>query len=342
MNRCDGNNDQQPHEGASANRNQTAFGGGLMIPAGFVPGNHDIICGKVAKHHSGNRWCRSLIEVELQNFWETNKEAKLKKKKKRKKDEGPAIVFTREEKAGMVSRLLVAIQNANPHTGGFVRVDQRSGRWIRVPDTQARKKILEIMLDVADGWSNTKTKDDSDSTKSDTATSIISQNFLEQYVSKQSAQMQAMLQETKVKKRPRIHSDSSLSSHSRDRTSTLLLRTNRNVVAALHLSSEQHHATMNHSNIGFSAPSVAELHDASLLEPNHIPSLPGDRASHTARVARASAPSFAAASFPRPDGQIHEELRLQNFLGVLEASIPDSAVYNATGSDPFEPNPLPG
>ncbi|CAB9497886.1 expressed unknown protein [Seminavis robusta] len=337
-------NNNQGSDGNQIDANLFTSSFGVIIPPGFVPGNRDIICGKAAKQHSGNEWCRRLIEVELQQFWEQAKNSTKKRASTSKKKKKSSLSFTREEKATMVNRILSTVKTTNTLTGGFVRVDHRSGRWIRVPDHQARKKILEIMQDVAVSWGKAGTDTSLSSGERNSATNLLNQNFLQQYVAKQTAALHKSSEQqdgSPAAKRRRIDQQA----------------TSNNTMP--------HHSNVNNSTVAaapagarfsppsaFSAASVAAALSSHDLEPNpvfppndhpssSVASISGTSQHSHAAASRTHSPAAAAGrtAIMHQDGQIHEALRLQNFFGILEAAIPDDA--SDQDADPLEPNPFP-
>lgn len=81
----------------------------------------DVICGRQREnfHHEGNKYFRELIQKNI----------------------GPYIGSrTKLEKGDAIIRI-TQIVNDNSPSGGFVKKDERTGRWYRISDSEARDKV---------------------------------------------------------------------------------------------------------------------------------------------------------------------------------------------------------
>lgn len=170
-----------------------------MLPWDFVPGNRDVICGKAAKRHSGNEWCRSLVASEMQIYKEEKRsgvrddttsggETSPSNSEQNKKPSA----FRRREKTEIVARVVRKVKCTSP-MGGFVRMDVQQGRWVQVDDEQACRKVLDIMQDVMESRRYLQ-RGPSSPSNVPSHPSLISADappyqasFLEEYVSKQTA-----------------------------------------------------------------------------------------------------------------------------------------------------------
>lgn len=96
------------------------------LPAGFVPGVHDVICGKgkIARTHEGNLRFHQFV---LQNYlprYEKNKNNRL-------------------EKTMIVTEIMERVNEI----GAFVKFDRKEGRWLRVDDLAGRERTSQILRD---------------------------------------------------------------------------------------------------------------------------------------------------------------------------------------------------
>lgn len=92
-----------------------------LLPAGFEPGENDVICGrgKEVLRHPGNIRYRRLLERHGKAY-----------------DEASSDKVT---KSRIVSSVIEEVRS-RCDLGGFVKKDERSGRWYEVGDQVAREK----------------------------------------------------------------------------------------------------------------------------------------------------------------------------------------------------------
>mmetsp|Transcript_8057 Transcript_8057/g.13343 ORF Transcript_8057/g.13343 Transcript_8057/m.13343 type:complete len:253 (-) Transcript_8057:769-1527(-) len=98
------------------------------LPLDFQPSAYDVICarGKAAWNHIGNRRFRVTIDVYLGKY-----------KKSTSKVSKSLLVME-----------IVDIFRENSPRGGFVRQDNKSGRWFEVGDAIAREKVGQSLREI--------------------------------------------------------------------------------------------------------------------------------------------------------------------------------------------------
>ena len=127
-----------------------------ILPYGFVPAETQVICGRSSMwQHSGNTWCRQLVEAELTKYH--------------------AAGLSRKDKTELVTCVVTQVRGRNRDRVGFVKRDPQSGRWYKLSTNQARRKVLEILQDML---SDRQAK---------MVSNEIKVNLLDEYVSKQTA-----------------------------------------------------------------------------------------------------------------------------------------------------------
>jgi len=97
---------------------------------GFQPGDYHVIIGRGKKSldHAGNVRFRCLIESKLQEYSEAKSKA---------------------EKSMILASSIQAIRDGDcSTTGGFVKFNRSSGRWVEVGDFHAREKTSQAFRDV--------------------------------------------------------------------------------------------------------------------------------------------------------------------------------------------------
>ena len=96
------------------------------LPEEFVPGRFDIICshGKTAKHHAGNVYFGSIIDMWTKQYQNT---------------------IEKRAKSKIVQQIIETIQTKSPQ-GGFVK-KVSDGRWCVVSAEQAREKVSQSLRD---------------------------------------------------------------------------------------------------------------------------------------------------------------------------------------------------
>lgn len=89
----------------------------LQATGSFVPGDHDVICGRgtIAKHHKGNKWFKRVVEYFADDY---------------------AAAKTKAQKTYIVSKIIDFVRSNSPH-GGFVK-NTEGNRWEVVGDRLAR------------------------------------------------------------------------------------------------------------------------------------------------------------------------------------------------------------
>lgn len=130
---------------------------GVILPAGFIPTKTNVICGRANVHHSGNEWCRQLVSIELRKYHEHG--------------------LSRKDKTELVTAVVAQVCARNPHGIGFVKKHPKSGRWFQISESQARRKILELLQDALNSKEVQRFE----------RKTTLQNNFLGEYVSKQTA-----------------------------------------------------------------------------------------------------------------------------------------------------------
>ena len=130
------------------------------LPAGFIPTKTNVICGRASVHHIGNEWCRQLVGVELRKYHEHG--------------------LSRKDKTELVSAVVAQVCARNPHGIGFVKKHPKSGRWFQISESQARRKVLELLQDALI----------SKEAQSSERRKTLQNSFLGDYVSKQTAALE--------------------------------------------------------------------------------------------------------------------------------------------------------
>ena len=106
-----------------------------MLPENFQPSERDVICGRGKKcyNHDGNISLRQQVIARMHEYSQT--EMKLRK-------------------SGIISSVVEQVRRASPD-GGFVKQD-KSGRWYKVGDLQAREKVSQVFRDELHGYKSSK------------------------------------------------------------------------------------------------------------------------------------------------------------------------------------------
>ena len=93
------------------------------LPYGFQPGPYDVICarGKYAWNSSGNRYFRSLVEEQVEQYASTKNKA---------------------ERSVIVSNIVDTVRSKSSG-GGFIK-QEADGGWVEVGDTLAREKVGQL------------------------------------------------------------------------------------------------------------------------------------------------------------------------------------------------------
>jgi len=109
-----------------------------LLPDSFEPGNKDVICGRAREnfHHEGNKYFRELIQKNI----------------------GPYIGSrTKLEKGDAIARIAQVVRENSP-SGGFVRKDERTGKWFRIKESEARDKVGHAIRKAVQRLEDTKPK----------------------------------------------------------------------------------------------------------------------------------------------------------------------------------------
>jgi hypothetical protein len=88
-----------------------------LLPSNFVPGDHDVICGRGSKcfNHPGNKMFRRLVEANLQRY---------------------SAALTKHGKTSIIYEVISSVRRCSPN-GGFVKQDLLSSRYYEVGDFNA-------------------------------------------------------------------------------------------------------------------------------------------------------------------------------------------------------------
>jgi len=109
----------------SDTKSKNAAAGDLQeLPAGFVPGEHDVVIGKGKKFyfHSGNQWLRTLVSSMLEEY----KQAQ-----------------TKSDKSNIISDV---VEYVRQH-GRFVKRDLKTGKWVFAEPLLCREKCSQTFRD---------------------------------------------------------------------------------------------------------------------------------------------------------------------------------------------------
>jgi len=115
----------QPSTKANTNaKNNSKVEEPAPLPAGFLPGDHDVVIGKGKKFyfHTGNQWLRTLVSTMLDEY----KEAQ-----------------TKSDKSNIISDIVEYVRK----NGRFVRRDQKNGTWIFAEPLLCREKCSQGFRD---------------------------------------------------------------------------------------------------------------------------------------------------------------------------------------------------
>lgn len=98
-----------------------------LLPEDFVPGEHDVICGRGRRifMHAGNVRFRRMVEDCLEEYSST---------------------VTKMEKTFILGDIIAQVR-ANSPDGGFVKKDPKDNRWYEVGDYLAREKTSQAFRD---------------------------------------------------------------------------------------------------------------------------------------------------------------------------------------------------
>ena len=92
------------------------------LPAGFVPSDFDVVCGKGKDcfNRVGNRRFRELVAHNLDVY---------------------QAAQTKLDKSAIVISIVDAVRRSSPNGGGFVRRNNQTGLWFEIGDAMAREKV---------------------------------------------------------------------------------------------------------------------------------------------------------------------------------------------------------
>jgi hypothetical protein len=94
----------------------------VPLPHGFIPSDVDVICGRVGKsaqQHPGNQSFRAIIARNLKAY---------------------SDALTKTDKSYVVQEVVDQMRKRSP-SGGFVKKDSKTGKWIAVDETTTRAKV---------------------------------------------------------------------------------------------------------------------------------------------------------------------------------------------------------
>ncbi|CAB9515453.1 Nitrilase family, member 2 [Seminavis robusta] len=99
-----------------------------ILPAGFTPGDKDVMVGrgKVCYKHAGNRRLTEIVRSALGTY--------------------SASGATKKSKSELIKSIMSQIRDESPD-GGFIKFDNESGRWFIVADRIAREKVSQTFRD---------------------------------------------------------------------------------------------------------------------------------------------------------------------------------------------------
>lgn len=122
---------------------------GILLPEGFQPGNYDVICGrgKGCAKSIGNQRFRVTIAMKKYAY---------------------VLAESKVDKSVVLDSVVRLVKEASPN-GGFIRQDRTTGRWYRIPDSQARDKVGHCMRDLVQSHERQQRKKNARAMKSQQA-----------------------------------------------------------------------------------------------------------------------------------------------------------------------------
>jgi hypothetical protein len=102
-----------------------------ILPDGFCPSSKDILCGrgKGSYDHIGNCRFRVIIAMNLKSYVESK---------------------TKLNKSMIVNTIVENVRESSPATGGFVKNDFITGKWMTLDNSVARSKVGHALRDAID------------------------------------------------------------------------------------------------------------------------------------------------------------------------------------------------
>lgn len=141
-------------------RSTVAAGEAMNLPSYFVPNKYTVICGRASSQHNGNEWCRDLVVQDLRKYHD--------------------LGLSRKDKTELVTSVVSQVRARNPQGGAFAKKDTRMGSWHQVTDSQARRKVLEMLQEALSKKYQARRRSETS----------LNQSFLGDYVSKQTAALE--------------------------------------------------------------------------------------------------------------------------------------------------------